>query len=1012
MRRRLSLNERWQVAPGASLDAPPATAKQLPAGLVAPAEARLASSDRTTQWWFLPFDLDASWDAAETELQLDGATRPFRVWLNGKPLGECATAFVPVELVLTRHLRPGANLIAVCLLSIEPPTRGAAVPAWESDIDPRFHTPPAMLGDTVLAGFPGHRIERVRVWPDVRRKQVDVEIQTTSPGTLHLQLDDAVANAPASGAVSRITLDVPNLTPWAPGAPHCHSLQIEYLAEDGPSDRVQVSVGLRELTVKEDQFHINARPLTLRGVWHAPDVLPVAEAARREAARALMAAVRDARLNSVRLLWADTAVLAAADEAGLAVFLQLPCDLDAHAAEALVNAYHHHPSLAGYWLSGAEPAATRLLWQEDASRLTLVTGPDTASGPCFYRPRKQQAEPVQPFTLIASPPFPVELESYWRRIGADGNLVLVEALSAFGLEYAPLSLPPALEGICESPADLLASSQGLQSEAIRYPLDALRLNPRIAGYWLQGLTPFPAWRNSALHDSEGVARPAFRILEPLHRAMRPVIQMEKSSLCVREEVRVNISLLNDARIEGRGELFLQVIGPTNQVLWKKRRQLRIPRHGKELWTGSVAASGSTGRHKFVVRLMLDEKVLGDSVYEFHVMDAAPEALPKIHVIDARGEWEPRLRAVARPDNILSPVHVLPAYADSIFAAPENELMQSLAQVKGGAVLLVFGPTEDWNDLATRIDGLPEIEVTPLTGTGQVQHAFTRLHPMWEGLPARAFLRQPYREILPEVGLLGESDESIAGWYTPGVEHTKSQHTVLATRYGQGRIVFVCFRLLENITEDPLAARAFSNLVQHFARRAMAPRQPLPLEQPAVEWHRVQRKDRLRRWAIIGEFPNPNGEGYATVYPPEREFEMEGAYPGWRSLVQWRAHYTHTEQEHRLDFARAFAPPAQPSPRQDFSTAYAYTEFTSDRRLTATLTLASHNLAKVWLNGKLLVEQPKPHERTDAYDVEVEGVIKQGRNVMLVKLAKAPGPFWFQADWSDQKGKALPLIWWR
>lgn len=1009
MRRRLSLNENWLAAPGTVFDTAPSA---LPKGLVSPAQAGLQASDRNACWWFLPFDLDASWDAAETELHLNGATRPFRAWVNGKPVGECATAFVPAEFVLTRHLRTGANLIAVCLLGIEPPARGGAAPAWDSDIDPRFHTPPAILGDTTLAGFPGHRIERVLTWPDLRKKQVEVEVHTTAPGTLHLNVDGVSVEAPCGDAATRLSIELPNAPVWAPGAPATLRLRVDYLSEAQTADRVEVDFGIRELSVKEEQFHINARPIELRGVWHAPAALPEQEGARRDRAQALLSSVRDARLNSVRLLWADSAVLQAADEAGLVVFLQLPHDLDAHAAEAIVQAYHHHPSLAGYWLNGAETSVVRQLWQHDATRLTLVSGAGPDGAPCYYRPRKQQAEPVQSFTLIASPPYPMELESYWRRIGADGHLVLVEALSAFGLDAAPEIMPAGLDGICETPADLLSASLGMQSEAIRYPLDALRLNSRVAGYWLQGLTPFPAWPNSALHDADGAPRPAFRILEPLHRAMRPVIQMEKSSLCVREEVRVNIALLNDARIEGRGELFLQVIGPTNQVLWKKRRQLRIPRHGKELWIGSVAASGSTGRHKFVVRLMQDEKVLGDSVYEFHVMEAPPEALPKIHVIDPKGEWEPRLRSLARPDNILSPVHVLPAFGGSVFAAPENELMQSLAQVKGGAVLLVFGPTQDWNDLATRIDGLPEIEVAPLAGTGRLIHSYSRLHPMWEGLPTRAFLRQPYREIVPNVGLLGESDESIAGWYAPDSAGESPCHTVLATRYGQGRIVFVSFRLLENLSDDPLAARAFSNLVQHFARRAMAPRQPLPLEQPVVEWHRQQRKERLRRWAVIGEFPNPNGAGYGTAYPPEQEFDPEAAYPGWRSLVRWNTHYSHATEEHRIDFAQVFAPPAQQVPRQDFSAAYAYTEFNSDRRLTASLTLASHNAAKVWLNGKLVIEQPKPHECTEAYDVETEAIIKQGRNVMLVKLAKAPGPFWFQADWTDHRGNLLPLTWWR
>jgi hypothetical protein len=985
----MSLTEPWIVVAGTAFDAPPAFADALPASVLP------ASGDR---WMLLSFNLDSGWDCAETELHLAGATRPAQVWLNGQRLGDTPLPFIPAEFAVTRLLRPTGNVLALRLAD-SPAT--SPVPAWQGVVDPLAFTEPAVLGVPALAGFPARRIDRLRVWPDPRRKVVEVEASTNAPGRLHFRIDGLSIHHECDAGEARISIELPDGQPWAPGSPNLYTLSVDFVAEDGTADHARLPFALRELTVKEDLFHLNTRPIMVRGVWHAP-VLD------RATTYALLEDVRTARLNGLRLLWADEATFEVADALGILIFLQLPKGLDAHAAEALVQAYHHHPSLAAYWSVDGEVQA---LWQHDSTRMTLVTGPDAATPPCYYRPRKQQAETVQAYNFFAAPPFPVEHESYWKRIGADGALVLVEAMSAFGLESEPIVLPSALEGVFDTTADVLTASQSMQAEAVRYPIDAFRLNPHVAGYWIQGLTPFGAWPNSSLAHADGAPRPVLRILEALHRPMRPVVQMEKSSLCVREEVHVNIALLNDARLEGRGEVFLQVVGPTNQVLWKKRRQLRIPRHGKELWTGSVAASGSTGRHRFVVRLMQDEKVLGDSVFEFHVMEAPPEVQPKVHVVDPRGDFEPRVRTVARTESILAPVHVLPPHGDSIFTAPDNELMQSLAQVKGGAVLLVCSPPSDWNDLADRVEGLPRIDYHPLAGGGRLLHAFSRLHPVWEGLPARGFLRQPYRDVASVGGLLDETDEAIAGWYAPGSEHPTG-NSIVSMRYGQGRIVFVCFRLLEGLGVDPLADRTFLNLVQHFARRAVPPRQPLPLEQRAVEWLRLQRKERLRRWAILGEFPNPNGQGYHTAYPPEQEVALDASYPGWRSLVRWRTWHTQANDLHTLDLAKAFSPPSQPTPRQDSSVGYAYTEFTSDRRLTATFEMYTTNACKAWLNGKLLLEQPKSCEREGAQDFEAEAVVKQGRNTLLVKLAKAPGPFQFRCEWSDHKGTTLPLIWWR
>ena len=252
-------------------------------------------------------------------------------------------------------------------------------------------------------------------------------------------------------------------------------LTIDYMAADGNVNSLRVPFGLRELSVKEDLFHCNARPLCLRGVWHAPLSTPEGLAPQ------LMQDVRHARLNSVRLLWPDSAILRAADEAGLLVFVQLPPLLDDASATALMERYHAHPSIAGWWQVGERgDAAINTLWQHDPTRLVLQHRHDSGTTR-FYRPRKQQAENVTSFSFFAAPPFQVELESYWRRIEQEGSLTIVEALSAFGVDHAPTRVPPGLEGIADSPDDLFTAGQSLQGEAVRYPVDAFRLNARIAG---------------------------------------------------------------------------------------------------------------------------------------------------------------------------------------------------------------------------------------------------------------------------------------------------------------------------------------------------------------------------------------------------------------------------------------------------------------------------------------------------------------------------------------------------
>ena len=130
------------------------------------------------------------------------------------------------------------------------------------------------------------------------------------------------------------------------------------------------------------------------------------------------------------------------------------------------------------------------------------------------------------------------------------------------------------------------------------------------------------------------------------------------------------------------------------------------------------------------------------------------------------------------------------------------------------------------------------------------------------------------------------------------------------------------------------------------------------------------------------------------------------------MARWRAWHTLAAEDHTLDFALAFAPPALRAPRQDDSVAYAYAEFASERRLAATLEITSPNACRAWLNGRLLLDQPRSHESGAPVLSEAEGIVKQGRNTLLIRLDKAPGPFWFRSEWTGPQGQKIPLSWWR
>ena len=179
----------------------------------------------------------------------------------------------------------------------------------------------------------------------------------------------------------------------------------------------------------------------------------------------------------------------------------------------------------------------------------------------------------------------------------------------------------------------------------------------------------------------------------------PLIFLSKANLHQREQTEVTVLLANDDNVVGAADLSLQVVGPTNQVLWKKKRSIKIPRHSGDLWSGAISASGSSGTHRFVVRLMQGMTVLAQAAEEFHVYEPASAAEDPVHLLDPHGDWHDKIAPHAKPDNILAPTHIIPPLANTIRAYPDNDLMQILAQVRGGAIAIFFGPPDDWNELA-------------------------------------------------------------------------------------------------------------------------------------------------------------------------------------------------------------------------------------------------------------------------------------------------------------------------
>jgi hypothetical protein len=109
---------------------------------------------------------------------------------------------------------------------------------------------------------------------------------------------------------------------------------------------------------------------------------------------------------------------------------------------------------------------------------------------------------------------------------------------------------------------------------------------------------------------------------------------------------------------------------------------------------------------------------------------------------------------------------------------------------------------------------------------------------------------------------------------------------------------------------------------------------------------------------------------------------------------------------------AFSPVFEYYPKFDRAVGYAYAEFNAERRQEIKIHLGLQDATKVWFNGALVFETENqvPHDQFE--EESVDAVTKQGKNTLLVKCSKIPGPFKFSLDLVSNSRAPLLVKWWR
>ena len=842
----------------------------------------------------------------------------------------------------------------------------------------------------------------VYIQPDIRRGRISVQLDCPSNDPVPVSIPELdISESLSSG--SNI-LSIAEFTSWSLEMPHLYALT----AGEHPA----VQFGMREFSLKEKRFFFNNRPLYIKGLDCT--VLRHTEAlsnAQYDAMTTFLNEVKSMGFNLIRIAVTGICsdLLSIADTIGLLVevVLSTPDDI------ATIPSLRNHPSLV-MWNALAMPDIdTQKLTLADPSRLYLYTNPHNATPQCI-RPYRDDHERIELHTLAHRAPVDRLSRSYCEHLGSPSCLSFVSTLEAGSMDPSPdfaERTDTALQSrdltrVVADAQSLNEQIRSLRNASLVTRLDALRANPAIAGYCISlynTTTPTPPKLSETLMEMSSL-----KSIGVAQAAVRPLIHMQQHNLTPRQETPIHVHFLNETKLEGRADLSLQVVGPTNQVLWKKKRGIHLPKSGKLLWEGSIAASGSPGLHRFIVRVIQNMKRIAESTVEFYVY---PEAKPwegTINVLDPHKRWTPILAERVAHIEYTAPIHIIPPLATSIRAYPDNELAHIMGQVQAGAVALIFQPPADWNDYARILDAALTATPSPCNTAFPAHAHYAKMHPVFDALPARSIMGTTYADLLPTSTFIETSDEDICGTYcaSPTDDEDPQWSTdILVLPYGSGRLVFTTLPILEQLETNPVANHLLLNLLKHFSRRSIPSKKgTIQVNHTSVEWLRRERQENTQHWALIGMFPHDPTKSKGECFPPENTIDLEATYPGWYRAVSWKSHCPTSRDQYLVNLDHALGLDAQHDASTDYGVAYAYAEIIGDTRGEMRLVPQSSVPMEVYLNGALVHSPESEEEHAEVY-------LKLGKNTLLLKFYKQPGAFNFRLN-IEEKGTPIRYRWWK
>lgn len=265
------------------------------------------------------FQVPDSWEGKTVELCFGAVNYLAEVWLNNEPIGQHEGGFTPFRFQVGHVIKPGEENILIMrvtgpILLTEQRIDGVGryeVPQWRGAItggiwqSVELKTSGEILIDDIFvksdikSGKVSFQLDIENTIETAVNAEIKFSIYTEN-NALAASLSQDMSFLPGSNK-SNFELIIPEARLWSPDSPYLYRIEAVISNDGAIMDRKELKFGLREFTIKNNEFYLNDKPFYLKGAFFE-GLYPVklAYPDSREMALREIKLAKDAGFNMIR----------------------------------------------------------------------------------------------------------------------------------------------------------------------------------------------------------------------------------------------------------------------------------------------------------------------------------------------------------------------------------------------------------------------------------------------------------------------------------------------------------------------------------------------------------------------------------------------------------------------------------------------------------------------------------------------------------------------------------------